>query len=262
VNHRIHQQSAFNSKDNQHLVQKVKEINSNNEITNNRKTDFDLVKFMDTLPVISSMMNKSQIYGILYYLKHVIDNNIEGDIVELGCNVGTTSIFIKKFLDVYGCNKQYHVYDSWEGLPPLVQEDTNKSPQHFSQGSCKTSKETFVNVFNHFQLQLPIIHSGWFKDIPDEEYPEKICFAFYDGDFYTSITDSFEKTFHKIQKGGIIIIDDVGGTPLDYHILPGAELAIIDFLKNNQEKYDYSGYANDDFEFDDSPHGGAKIIKL
>uniref|UniRef100_A0A6C0EUN7 MYND-type domain-containing protein n=1 Tax=viral metagenome TaxID=1070528 RepID=A0A6C0EUN7_9ZZZZ len=233
-----------------------------NNINTNKKTDFDLVGFMDTFPIISSMMGKNQIYGILYYLKQVIDNGIEGDIVELGCNVGTTSIFIRKFLDVYGCDKKYHVYDGWQGLPPKVKEDESATSYQFPQGCCKTTKDYFISVFNHFNLELPIIHSGWFKEIPDNEYPEKICLAFYDGDFYTSITDSFNKTFDKVQKGGIIIIDDIGGDSLDNHPLPGSERAVIDFLKSRRETYDYSGYANKDFVFDNLPHGGAKINKL
>ena len=36
------------------------------------------------------------------------------------------------------------------------------------------------------------------------------CFSFFDGDFYTSIIDSFNKIFHNVQRGGIIIIDDCG----------------------------------------------------
>jgi len=192
---------------------------------------FDLIKFMDSLPLISDMMSKNQIYGVLYYLKQVIDNKIEGDIVELGCNRGTTSIFIQKFLEAYGSNKIYHVYDGWEGLPPKVIEDMSQTSYQFSPGCCKTTKEYFINVFKHFKLKMPVIHSGWFAEIPDNEYPDKICFAFYDGDFYTSITDSFDKTFNKIQLGCIILIDDIGGgESLDTHPLPGSERAVINFL--------------------------------
>ena len=82
---------------------------------------------------------------------------------------------------------------------------------------------------------------------------------FFDGDLYTSITDSFNKTFHKISKDGIIIIDDVGGTPLEKHVLPGAELAIIDFLKDKNLNYTYDGYADENFNFGKAV-GGAKIV--
>ncbi|MBC6426588.1 MAG: hypothetical protein GDA51_09020 [Ekhidna sp.] len=44
----------------------------------------------------SEMVSKNQVRIILTNLKEVLDKNIEGDIVELGCNVGTTSLFIRK----------------------------------------------------------------------------------------------------------------------------------------------------------------------
>ena len=56
-----------------------------------------LMKIINSMPLISQMMSKCHIYGILYNLKKVIDSGIEGDIIELGCNTGTTSIFIQKF---------------------------------------------------------------------------------------------------------------------------------------------------------------------
>ena len=234
-----------------------------NLLSENDKKEFDLIKFMESFPIISGMMSKNQIYGILYNLKNIIDSGIEGDVVELGCNVGTTSIFIKHFLNIYAPMRSYHVYDSWEGLPKKVKQDRSSTSYQFREGSCKTSKEIFINVFAHFKLDLPIIHSGWFSEIPDDEYPEKICLAIYDGDFYTSIIDSFNKTFHKVQTGGMILIDDIGGwnNCLDKHPLPGAERACIDFLKNKKETYDYLAYADNSFNFG-NPCGGAKIIKL
>jgi len=237
-------------------------IKTNDSLVN-KETDFNLIQFMETFPIISGMMGKNQIYGILYYLKQVIDNGVKGDVVELGCNVGTTSIFVKKFLDIYAPERSYHVYDSWEGLPQKVTQDESSTSYQFRTGSCKTSKDVFINVFNNFKLDMPIIHSGWFKEISDNKYPDQICLAIYDGDFYTSITDSFEKTFHKVQPGGIILIDDIGGVnnSLDTHPLPGSERACINFLKDKKETYDYLAYADKDFNFG-TPCGGAKINKM
>ena len=50
-----------------------------------------------------------------------MNDNIEGDVVELGCNKGGTSIWIRRILDIYknkfNIDKEFHVYDSWEGVP-------------------------------------------------------------------------------------------------------------------------------------------------
>ena len=209
--------------------------------------------------IISGMMTYEQVIAILENLKTVILNEIPGDIVELGCNVGTTTMHMQRLLDAMNSDKIIHVYDSWEGLPEKTKHDISNSTAtkfRFNKGSCKTSKDIFIQTFKSRNLKLPVIHSGWFSKIPDIEYPEKICFAFFDGDFYNSIIDSFNKTYNKVQKGGIFIIDDCGWSPL-----PGVEKACLDFLKDKQEKLDLTGYPDNNGIYGNK-NGGGKIIKL
>ena len=206
---------------------------------------------------ISRMMGRNQMYGVLYHLEKVLKLNLEGDVVELGCNVGTTSINIRRLLDEYKSDKEFHVYDSWQGLPKKLSVDVNRNGKiQFEKGYCRTSKKMFQYVFKLRKLKEPIIHSGWFKEIPDNEYPDKICFAFLDGDFYSSIMDSLNKIYHKMVKGGIIIIDDCG-----WSALPGCKKAIQDFLKDKRENLECTGYPNEKLEFG-SDHFGGKIVIL
>lgn len=137
----------------------------------------DLIKLIETHGIKNShawpMMYKHEIFGVIYHLNKVLAQNLEGDVVELGCNIGTTSLYIKRLLNLYKSDKAFHVYDSWEGLPKKL--DADQSPNtSFGQGSCKTNKSTFISTFKSENLETPIIHSGWFKEINDEEYPEKI----------------------------------------------------------------------------------------
>ena len=216
----------------------------------------EIKDIIDNNPPISNMMMKNQIYGVIYYLDKVLKNNIDGDIVELGCNIGTTSIYIRKWLNKHKSSKIYHVYDSWEGLPKKLECDKDLENKHFFEGNFKTSKESFIQQFKIRNLLLPEIHSGWFKEIPDKEYPDKICFAFLDGDFYSSIMDSLNKIYYKMVKGGIIIIDDCG-----WDLLPGCKKAIEDFLQDKEENLELTGYPNKNYEFNGNYHGG-KIVKL
>jgi O-methyltransferase len=209
---------------------------------------------IDKNDIISNMMTYWQIVSVLRKLQYVLENKIPGDIVELGCNVGTTTIYIRKLLDLYGSDKQLHVYDSWEGLPEKHQNDLSNKKMQFNQGSCKTNKEIFIENFYLRNLKLPIIHNGWFAELPMSEYPNKICFAFFDGDFYTSILDSFMVTYYKIQPGGIIIIDDCG-----WEVLPGVEKACRDFLQDKEELH-MDGYCNDN-GIEKDGYGGGYIIK-
>lgn len=189
-------------------------------------------KLLLNYPMIdSAMISKNQLRIILTNLKKVIDSNVEGDVVELGCFYGTTSLYIKKILDYYKSNKIFHVYDSFEGLPEKGTEDINEVEKQFEKGYCKTNKETFINNFKSANFKLPEIHVGWFGEIPDNEYPTKIAFAFFDGDFYNSIYNSFEKVYPKLVSNGRIAIDDY-----QWAVLPGVERACKDFLKDKPEK--------------------------
>ena len=216
----------------------------------------EIKNIINNNPPISNMMMKNQIYGVIYYLDKVLKNNIDGDIVELGCNIGTTSIYIRKWLNKHKSSKIYHVYDSWEGLPKKLECDKGLGNRQYFEGSCKTSKESFIQQFKIRNLLLPEIHSGWFKEIPDKEYPDKICFAFLDGDFYSSIMDSLNKIYYKMVKGGIIIIDDCG-----WSALPGCKKAVEDFLQDKEENLELTGYPNNNYEFNEH-HCGGKIVKL
>ena len=216
----------------------------------------NIIDYINNNPPISGMMSKRAIYGVLYHLDEVFKNNINGDIVELGCNVGTTSLYIREWLNKYKSSKMFHVYDSWEGLPKKLDCDVGLGDRQFVEGQCKTSKESFIKNFTARNLVLPEIHSGWFKEIPDDEYPDKICFAFLDGDFYSSIMDSLNKIYHKMVKGGIIIIDDCG-----WNTLPGCKKAVEDFLQDKEEKLELNAYPDKNYEFI-GHHNGGKIVKL
>ena len=203
---------------------------------NNTDIDNLLNNNIDLFQRVSMFNNRLEVNGVLRKLIQVLNNNIEGDIVELGCNNGGTSYWIQTVLEKYNSDKLFHVYDSWEGVPEKHSKDLTKNfvndlvPQIgcnrkirnvndcvlinesvWVKGTTKTYPIHFFNTFmNNGNLKLPVIHSGWFSDIQDSEYPDKICFAYFDGDFYTSIIDSFNKVYSKMVPGGIIVIDDCG----------------------------------------------------
>lgn len=197
-------------------------INKNNIID-------DILAKHPILP--TGMMSKEQIRIILKNLKEVLDSKIEGDIVELGCHGGSTSLFIQRLLKHYNSEKEFHVYDSFLGLPDKQEEDETKITDEFFKGRFKSTEKNLILSFKDADLAPPIIHVGWFKDIPDQEYPEKIAFAFFDGDFYSSIIDSFNKVYPRLSKGARICIDDY-----KYNVLPGVEKACRDFLKGKPEE--------------------------
>jgi O-methyltransferase len=177
--------------------------------------------------IISDMIGEDAIQTILKCLEET--NDIPGEVVELGCNIGTTSVFIQS-----ATNKPFHVYDSFEGLPDKTLQDQNQTDRQFTKGQCATSEEQFRATFKQFDLPLPIIHIGWFKDA---EYPCQISFAFFDGDFYSSIMDSWEKVYPRLVPGAIVCVHDYG-----WDVLPGVKRACDDFLNDKPETMTFENY--------------------
>lgn len=205
--------------------------------------------------VISGMMSYWRIVAVLTRIEYLLEQGVRGDIVELGSNKGTLSMYIQKLLDSHNSDKVYHVYDSWQGLPTPSEEDEHEFDRKFKEGSCTSTIGQFVDTFTSRNLKVPVIHSGWFNEIPDKEYPDEICFAFFDGDFYSSIMDSFNKVYDKVVPGGIIMIDDCG-----WKILPGVKKACEDFLRDKPEELMLTGYPDENGNYG-SPNNGGLIIK-
>lgn len=169
-----------------------------------------------------SIINQNQTSKLVEYLLAAIDNNVEGDVVELGCYVGESSKYLMKTLIETGFKKQLYVYDSFEGLPPLSKYEENSG---WRPGTLNTTQGVFEENFRKNKLPIPIITKGWFKDISDSRLPEKISFAFLDGDFYDSIYDSLVKVYDKVTDGGYICFHDY-----DRPDLPGVKAAVDEFL--------------------------------
>ena len=74
-------------------------------------------------------MKDSRAFVLLNNLCDVLESGLDGDIVELGCFMGHTSILISQVLDFYKSKKKFFVYDSFEGLPERKSEDDVKSAE-------------------------------------------------------------------------------------------------------------------------------------
>jgi O-methyltransferase len=182
-------------------------------------------ELLNKYPLISDQVSKQQVRVILTELEKVLDTAVEGEVVEFGCYIGTTSLFIRRLLDARGDNREFHVYDSFEGLPPKAAQDDSPAGTQFQAGELGVGKKEFLREFQKAGLRPPVVHKAWFSDLTEEAVPNKIAFAFLDGDFYESIRDSLKLVMPKIQAGGTIIIDDYAR-----EALPGVAKAVHEFM--------------------------------
>ncbi|MFO0882036.1 MAG: TylF/MycF/NovP-related O-methyltransferase [Candidatus Saccharimonadales bacterium] len=182
-------------------------------------------KLLQKYPLASNQVNKDQVRTILTELERVIDYGAEGDVVEFGCYIGTTSIFLQRLLLATSSNKTLHVYDSFEGLPPKTDKDASVAGDQFAAGELAVSKKQFVQTFAKAGVRQPIIHKSWFNELTQKDIPQNIAFAFLDGDFYSSIHDSLKLVLPRLTEGAVVVVDDYAR-----EALPGAAKALHELL--------------------------------
>lgn len=182
-------------------------------------------------PIISDQISREGLEVVITALEQTLQDKIEGAVVEFGCYVGTTSVFIRRVLDEAGQSntREFHVYDSFEGLPPKSNQDSNAAGVDFEAGKLFVTRKEFLQAFRAGNLKPPVIHKGWFNKLSPDEVPGPIAFAFLDGDFYDSIISSLRLMYPKMSEHGRIVIDDY-----QRETLPGVERAIHDFFQGKQ----------------------------
>ena len=187
-------------------------------------------------PLRSGLMtNVEQRMNMYHLVSQVLAYGIDGDFVELGCNSGQSSVLITKIMRFYNSNKKLFVYDSFEGLPPVSQIDGSA----YYRGQLKTTEDALRYNFSKYNLPLPEIYRGWFSDILPNDLPDKISFAYLDGDLYDSILISLKHVYPRLTKGAICLIDDYNDpsiNPVGWNKLPGVKKACDEYLSNKPEK--------------------------
>ena len=186
-------------------------------------------ELLNKYPIISDQIKRPALQVVLAQFEKTVEDATNGDVVEFGCYIGTTSLFIRRLLDIYKSDKVFHVYDSFAGLPPKTKADNSPVVADFKAGELNVSKKQFLEQFHKAGLQAPITHKGWFNELTAADVPERISFAFLDGDFYESILDSLKLVWPRMQAGGIVCVDDAGR-----EALPGVDRAIRDFFMTYQ----------------------------
>ena len=183
---------------------------------------------------------------LLQELKKTLNNNVPGDVVEFGCYKADTSVLYQKLLESMGhggafqpenqaaqaSQKILWLYDSFEGLPAKTREDNSAAGDAFQAGELLVTKREVIEKFKKMGLKIPKIKKAFFDDLDIiYDIPEKISYAFLDGDLYQSIKTSLRLVAEKMSQGGVIIVHDYNNPEL-----PGSSRAVDEWLKAHQAK--------------------------
>ena len=177
-------------------------------------------------PIISGQVDKKELRVILFELERLLQQGINGAVVEFGCYVGTTSLFIARMLHHYNQHGSYHVYDSFQGLPDKTAPDFSVAGEQFRAGELLATQKQLITNFKKASVPVPVIHKSWFQDLSPRDIPANIVFAFLDGDYYQSINDSLALIVPQLAPTSTIVVDDYASSAL-----PGAARAVDEWAR-------------------------------
>jgi hypothetical protein len=141
---------------------------------------------------------------------------ITAAIVECGTWRGGMSAGL---IEIFGHQRTYHFFDSFEGLPAAQQIDGASainwqqdvaSPRYFN--NCTASEHEFRQTIGKTGVLVSQIHihRGLFDTTVPVTDTGPIALLRLDGDWYASTMCCLEALFPKVAPGGIVIIDDYG----------------------------------------------------
>lgn len=174
-----------------------------------------------------TMIGMKRLHSLHETLDYVRENNIGGDFIETGVWKGGACIFAKMYFDLYSMDKKVFVADSFAGLPkPQWPEDNGDT--HYTVDVLRVSMEDVQNNFSLYGCldDKVVFLKGWFEDtLPNNPMIDKLSVLRMDGDMYKSTMDVFSSCYHKVTKGGRVIIDD--------YCLPNCKKAVDKFRLDN-----------------------------
>ncbi|MEO8067076.1 MAG: TylF/MycF/NovP-related O-methyltransferase [Flavobacteriales bacterium] len=200
-------------------------------------------------PAPSDMANVEARMNLFHLLEQTVANKVPGDVVDLGCNAGDSTIVMQRIISAMAPEKEVHAFDSFEGLPELTAND--KVDGVYDKGYMAAGVDLITQRFKTLGLKLPHLHQGWFEATVPSELPEKISFALIDGDLYESTRHVLPHVYARMSPGAIGMIavyyDEVllprkgisGG-----FMSPGVKRATDEFFKDKPEKVSVL-YANE-----------------
>lgn len=160
---------------------------------------------------------------------------IKGSIVECGVWRGG---MIAAMAEIFGSNRNYYLFDSFEGLPAAKQIDgiaaLNWQANSNNPGYHDNCRAEMDYAIKAMEMALPgseknvFIKKGWFHEtMVAENLPDEIAVLRLDADWYDSTMTCLSALFNRVVSKGLIIIDD-------YYTWDGCSRAVHDFLSMNQ----------------------------
>ncbi len=154
-------------------------------------------------------------------------NTVPGQIVEIGCAVGHTTVFLDKHLQNAGIRKEYVCIDTFGGF---VDQDISWEVKSRGKPSQVLRDAFSVNTLHWFRYTMKLNGCADVKavatNVKNYSFQEPISFCLCDVDLYKPTSYSLRNVWSVLSPGGVIVVDDCK----DGNIWDGAYEAYREFI--------------------------------
>lgn len=187
------------------------------------------------IPVISKLdygqmaFPENSMNFLLDMFKLTLIKKVKGDIIEFGAYKGGTTIRLAKCLKELNINDRI-VYglDTFEGMPKRTKEDS--LPEFFEGSMDNVDINKLSELIRKENLEDVItLRKGLFKETLLTLKDKRFCFAFIDCVLYEGAKQVLEFLIPRMNKGGIIVIDDYFSKNLI-----GVKKAVLEVFKEEE----------------------------
>ncbi|MET4921672.1 TylF/MycF/NovP-related O-methyltransferase [Streptomyces sp. PSRA5] len=189
-----------------------------------------------------TMTSPERLNAFILATRHVVRHNIPGDIVECGVwRGGSMQACAKTLLALGETDRDLHLFDTFEGMPPPTAEDLRrdgKSAEDLlaAQGKDRpiwaiASLEDVQAGFERVPYPGERVHyvQGMVEETVPQQAPEQISILRLDTDWYASTKHELEFLYPRLVSGGVLLIDDYG-------YWQGSRQAVDEFLEKTGER--------------------------
>lgn len=145
---------------------------------------------------IESRMN------IFHLLSQVLVRGVPGDIVEVGCHAGESTVVMQRVIQELDPSRNLHAFDSFQGVPQGDSADEGV----YKLGDMAAPQVQFQGNFDRLGLKIPAIHAGWFEQTLPNSLPKTIAFALLDADLYRSTLQALEAVYPRLSPNAICML--------------------------------------------------------
>jgi SAM-dependent methyltransferase len=137
-----------------------------------------------------------------------------GSIVEVGCAYGSTTVFLNKYMDDLGINRNYYAIDTFSGFTAndidYEKEQRQKSPKVVRKlfSSFDDNRQTWFDktmIHNNIHRVRSIQGDA---NVFDFTALAPIAFCLLDVDLYLPVKNALPKIYRAMAPGGTLVVDD------------------------------------------------------